>query len=145
MPHISQYAIHARARIKRTAQPDPSMEHAAYDATQQTSEQRGTPRYRGVAHPLCFTDEVLDHEFPEGFKPVNIEAYDGLRITSSISIWLEEMISMPSSTYHSSSKGQLGTGLKASPKTPLEAGKSSKTRFRKIFKGLMSDLRTRTI
>ena len=23
-----------------------------------------------------FTDEVLDHEFPEGFKPVNIEAYE---------------------------------------------------------------------
>ena len=49
----------------------------AYDATQQTSKQRGTPRYRGAAHPLCFTDEVLDHEFLEGFKPVNIDAYDG--------------------------------------------------------------------
>ena len=22
--------------------------------------------YRGAVHPLCFTDEVLDHEFPEG-------------------------------------------------------------------------------
>ena len=42
----------------------------AYNATQQTSKQRGTPSYRGAAHPLCFTDEVLDHEFPEGFKPV---------------------------------------------------------------------------
>ena len=31
-------------------------------------------QYRGAAHPLCFTDEVLDHEFPEGFKSVNIEA-----------------------------------------------------------------------
>ena len=30
----------------------------------------------GASHPLCFTDEVLDHEFPQGFKPVNIEAYD---------------------------------------------------------------------
>ena len=30
----------------------------------------------GVPHTLCFIDEVLDHEFPEGFKPVNIEAYD---------------------------------------------------------------------
>ena len=49
----------------------------AYDATQQTSKQCGTPKYRGAAHPLCFTDEVRDHEFPEGFKPVNIEAYDG--------------------------------------------------------------------
>ena len=54
---------------------------------QQTSEECGTPNYRGAAHPLCFTDEVLDHEFTEGFKPVNIEAYDGttgsgLRTTS---------------------------------------------------------------
>ena len=46
----------------------------AYNATQQTSEQRGTPSYRGAANPLYFTDEVLDHEFPEGLKPVNIEA-----------------------------------------------------------------------
>ena len=29
-------------------------------------------RHRGAAHPLCFTDEVMDHEFQEGFKPVNI-------------------------------------------------------------------------
>ena len=35
-----------------------------------------TSRYRGAAHPPCFTDEVLDHEFPAGFKPINIEAYD---------------------------------------------------------------------
>ena len=41
------------------------------------SSESGTPKYRGAAHPLCFTDEVLDHEFLEGFKPVNIEAYDG--------------------------------------------------------------------
>ena len=90
----------------------PCKRSPAYDVTQQTSEQRDIPRYRGAAHPLCFTDEVLDHEFPEGFKPVNIEAYDGmtepwsgLRTTSSISTWLEETISMPSSTYPSSSKG----------------------------------------
>ena len=61
----------------------------AYDATQQTPEQRGTPRYRGAAHPLCFTDEVLDHEFPEGFKPVNIEAYDG---TTYPRVWIEDNI-----------------------------------------------------
>ncbi len=36
--------------------------------------------HRGAAHPLCFTDEVMDHEFPEGFKPVNIESYDGTQI-----------------------------------------------------------------
>ena len=31
-------------------------------------------RYRGTAHPLCFTDEVMEHQFPEGFKPVNIKS-----------------------------------------------------------------------
>ena len=66
----------------------------------------------------------------------------GLRTISFISIWLEEMISTPSNTYPSSSKGQFVTGSKASPKTPLEAGKSSKTLFEQIFKGLMSDLLT---
>ena len=53
------------------------------------SEQRGTPRYRGAAHPLCFTDEVLDHEFPEGLKPVNIEAYDG---TTDPGVCIEDFI-----------------------------------------------------
>ena len=61
----------------------------AYNIRQQTSEQRGTPRYRGAAHPLCFTDEVLDHEFPEGFKPVNLEAYDG---TTDPGVWIEDYI-----------------------------------------------------
>src|SRR3954463_8847776 len=39
------------------------------------SSESGTPKYRGAAHPLCFADEVLEYEFLEGFKPVNIEAY----------------------------------------------------------------------
>ena len=59
------------------------------NATQQTSQHHGTPKYRGVAHPLCFTDEVLDHEFPEGFKPINIEAYDG---TTDPGVWIEDYI-----------------------------------------------------
>ena len=50
-----------------------------------TEKRRRTPselrrdlaRYRGATHPLCFTDEVMEHEFSEGFKPVNIESYDG--------------------------------------------------------------------
>ena len=37
------------------------------NARRQNSEDHGTPKYRGAAHPLCFTDEVLDHEFPAGF------------------------------------------------------------------------------
>ena len=46
-------------------------------------------RYRAAAHPLCFTDEVLDHEFHEGFKPVNIESYDG---TTGPAVWIEDFI-----------------------------------------------------
>ena len=38
---------------------------------------RDIARHRGAAHPLRFTDEVMEHEFPEGFKPFNIESYDG--------------------------------------------------------------------
>ena len=46
-------------------------------------------RHRGAAHPLCFTDEVPDHEFPEGFKTMNIEAYDG---TTYPGVWIEDFI-----------------------------------------------------
>ena len=53
------------------------------------SSESGIPKYRGAAHPLCFTDEVLDYEFPEGFKPVNIEAYDG---TTDPGVWIEDYI-----------------------------------------------------
>ena len=38
---------------------------------------RDIAQYRGATHPLCFTDEVMDYQIPEGFKPVNIESYDG--------------------------------------------------------------------
>ena len=31
---------------------------------QQPTACHSTSRYRGAAHPLCFTEEVLDHEFP---------------------------------------------------------------------------------
>ena len=44
-------------------------------------------QHRGAAHPQCFTDEVMDHEFPEGFKPVNIESYDG---TTDPAVWIED-------------------------------------------------------
>ena len=30
---------------------------------------RDIARYRGVAHPLCFTDEVMDHKIPEVSNP----------------------------------------------------------------------------
>ena len=46
-------------------------------------------RYRGAVHLLCFTDEVLDHKFPQGFKPVNIDAYDR---TTNLGVWIEDFI-----------------------------------------------------
>ena len=56
---------------------------------QPSEECHDTSKHRGAAHPLCFTDEVLDHEFPEGFKPVNIEEYDG---TTDPGDWIEDLI-----------------------------------------------------
>ena len=47
---------------------------------------RDISQYRSVAHPLCFTNEVMDHQIPEGFKPVNIESYDG---TTDPAAWTE--------------------------------------------------------
>ena len=47
---------------------------------------RDVARYRGAAHPTCFTDEVLQHQFLEGFKPVNIEQYDR---TTDPAVWIE--------------------------------------------------------
>ena len=50
---------------------------AEYNRPDPFEMRQDVARHRGVAHPLCFTDEVMDHEFLEGFKPVNIESYDG--------------------------------------------------------------------
>ena len=65
--------------------------HARADNRRQTPSElrRDAARYRGAAHPLCFTDEVLDHEFPEGFKPMNIGSYD--RTTDPV-VWIEDFI-----------------------------------------------------
>ena len=41
-----------------------------------TDLRRDIARYRGAAHPLCFIDEVIQHQFLEGFKLINIEQYD---------------------------------------------------------------------
>ena len=46
-------------------------------------------QYRGAAHPLCFTNEIMDHQIPEGFKPVNIESYDG---TTDPAVWIEDYL-----------------------------------------------------
>ena len=50
---------------------------------------RDVARYRGATHTMCFTDEVMQHKFPEGFKPINIEAYDG---TSDRAVWIEDFL-----------------------------------------------------
>ena len=61
-------------------------------------------QHRGAAHPLFFMDEVMEHEFPEGFKPINTESYDGTIDPAvwiedfSIFIWPAVMIFMPSNT-----------------------------------------------
>ena len=50
---------------------------------------RDIAQYRGAAHPLCFTDEVMDHQIPEGFKPINIESYDD---TTDHVVWIEDFL-----------------------------------------------------
>ena len=50
---------------------------------------RDVARHRGAAHPLCFTNEVMEHEFPDGFKPVNIKSYDG---TTDPTVWIEDFL-----------------------------------------------------
>ena len=46
-------------------------------------------QYRGAAYRLCFTDEIMDHQIPEGFKPINIESYDG---TTDPAIWIKDYL-----------------------------------------------------
>ena len=46
-------------------------------------------QYRCAAHPLCFTDEIMDNQIPEGFKLVNIESYDG---TTDPAVWIEDYL-----------------------------------------------------
>ena len=50
---------------------------------------RDIAQYIGAAHPLYFTDEVMDHQIPEGFKPVNIESYDG---TTYPAVWIQDFL-----------------------------------------------------
>ena len=57
---------------------------AEYNRPDSFELRRDVARHRGAAHPLCFTDEVMDHEFLEGFKPVNIESYNG---TTDPAVW----------------------------------------------------------
>ena len=46
-------------------------------------------QHRGATHLLCFTDEVMEHEFPDGFKPMNIKSYDG---TTDPTVWIKDFL-----------------------------------------------------
>ena len=90
--HQNDYANQIPVRNKHRTQQQPMTCHSM-------------SRYRGATHPLCFTEDVLDHEFPQGFKPVKIQAYDGTtdpgsgsRTSSCIYTWLVGMTSTPSNT-----------------------------------------------
>ena len=54
-----------------------------------TKLRRDMARVRGAAHSMCFTDEVMQHQFLEGFKPINIEQYDG---TIDPAVWIEDFL-----------------------------------------------------
>ena len=55
----------------------PKSGEAEYNRPDSFELRQDVARHRGAAHPLCFTDEVMDQEFPVCCKPVNIESYDG--------------------------------------------------------------------
>ena len=122
------------------------------NTARQVFEDNGTPKYRDAAHPLCFTDEVLDHEFPAGFKPINIEAYDG---TTDPGVWIEDYIlhihmargdDLHAIKYRPLKlKGPARHWLKSLPENTVGSWESLRTRLEQIFKGLMSDLRTQAI
>ena len=77
----SIYRTHARAPTRdddrRVGYTKSKSVRAEYRRQDSYELRRDIARHRGTAHPLCFTDEVMNHEFPEGFKPVNIKSYDG--------------------------------------------------------------------
>ena len=62
----NRHAVYSKSKSSQA-------EHSGQDSFEL---RRDIAQYRGAAHPLCFTDEVMDHQIPEGFKPVNIESYN---------------------------------------------------------------------
>ena len=95
---------------------------------------------------------MLDHEFPEGFKPVNIEAYDE---TTDPGVWIEDYIlhihMARGDDLHAIKylplklKGQARHWLKSLPESSIRSWEELKTPFGQIFNGLMSDPRMQTI
>ena len=67
----------------------PKSGRSEYNRPDSFELRRDVARHRGAAHPICFTNEVMNHEFLEGFKPVNIESYDG---TTDLAVWIEDFL-----------------------------------------------------
>ena len=101
---------------------------------------------------MCFTDVVLDHEFLEGFKPVNIEAYDR---TTDPGVWIEDFIlhihMARGDDLHAIKylplklKGQARHWLKSLPENSIGSWEELEDAFGLIFKGPTSDLRMQMI
>ena len=72
-----------------TVTPDTKSGRAEHSRQSSLELRRDIAQYRGTAHPLCFTDEIMDHQIPEGLKPVNIESYDG---TTDPAVWIEDYL-----------------------------------------------------
>ena len=91
----------------------------------------------------------MDHQILEGFKPVNIESYNG---TTDPAVWIEDYllhIHMAAATIfttsnisRSSLKDQLNIGLTACPQSQLDAGKTWKPHSSTTSKARMCDHRT---
>ena len=98
--------------------------------------------YREAVHPLCFTVEVLDHEFPQGFKPMNIESYDG---TTDPVVWIEDFIlhihMARGDDLHAIKylplklKGPTRHWLKSLPENSIGSWEELEDAFRAIFQG----------
>ena len=130
--------------------------HSGYNKSGRAEHNRHSPfelrrdiaQYRGAAHPLCFTDEVMDHKIPEGFKPVNsnhmieqqILRY-GLRIISSRSTWPAAMIYTPSNTSRSNLRDRPGIGLIACQQTQSVLRRTWKPHSSTTSRALMCDRR----
>ena len=94
----------------------------------------------------------MDHEFPEGFKPVNIESYDG---TTYPAVWIEDFLlhidMARGDDLHAIKylplklKGPARHWLNSLPADSVGSWKSLRMRFEQIFRGLMSGLRMQTI
>ena len=95
---------------------------------------------------------MVDQEFPEGFKPINIEAYDG---TTDLRVWIEDYIlhihMARGDDLHAIKylplklKGPARHWLKSLRENTIGSWEELEELFGQIFKGPMSDHRMQTI